>query len=207
MLDGQLRPIRRNDVAFKDEATGLMVSRTHAHIEFDGEACCFRLFDDGSANGTAVLRDGLLLPVPNGPSKGVALVANDEIIVGQFTSASSSWRPKLRLVDELAAFIALKESTLRGFNKAPPIRRFSAATRKSEACMRELAHGVLQCRTFRSLRPSFLFAEQTSFGGRPFRLVQLTVRSGKVEVRLPERWIKAYGRLKRMCSVRGLALV
>lgn len=85
VLDAQLRPVRRNDVALTDEAAGpnSTVSRTHAHIEFDPKASRFRLFDDGSAHGTSVLRGGSILPVPKGASKGVPLVHEDEIIVGQ----------------------------------------------------------------------------------------------------------------------------
>lgn len=85
VLDGQLRPIRRNHVALKDEASGVnaTVSRSHAHIEFDAAAVQFRLFDDGSAQGTTLFRDGSLVPVPKGASKGVLLLNNDEIIVGR----------------------------------------------------------------------------------------------------------------------------
>jgi hypothetical protein len=85
VLDGQFRPIRRNHVALKDEASGVnaTVSRSHAHIEFDAEALRFRLFDDGSAQGTTLFRDGSLIAVPKGASKGVLLLDNDEIIVGQ----------------------------------------------------------------------------------------------------------------------------
>jgi len=85
VLDAQLRPVRRNDVALKDEAAGpnSTVSRTHAHLEFDPKASRFRLFDDGSAYGTSVLREGSIIQVPKGASKGVPLVHEDEIIVGQ----------------------------------------------------------------------------------------------------------------------------
>ncbi len=84
VLDDQLRPTRRNDVAIKDEAAGVnaTVSRAHAHLEFDVEASRFRLFDDGSAQGTTLLRDGSLSPAPRGASKGVLLLPGDEIIVG-----------------------------------------------------------------------------------------------------------------------------
>ncbi|WP_109488738.1 FHA domain-containing protein [Occallatibacter savannae] len=85
VLDSHLRPIRRNHVALKDEASGVnaTVSRSHAHIEFDAEALRFRLFDDGSAQGTTLFRDGSLITVPKGASKGVLLLDNDEIIVGR----------------------------------------------------------------------------------------------------------------------------
>jgi hypothetical protein len=85
VLDAQLRPVRRNDVALKDQAAGpnSSVSRTHAHLEFDPEASRFRLFDDGSAHGTSVIREGCIIQVPKGASKGVPLVHEDEIIIGQ----------------------------------------------------------------------------------------------------------------------------
>jgi hypothetical protein len=85
VLDGQLRPIRRNDLALKDGAAGVnaTVSRTHAHLEWDTEAARFRLFDDGSAHGTTLVREGSLIPVPTGASKGVLLQTHDQIIVGQ----------------------------------------------------------------------------------------------------------------------------
>jgi hypothetical protein len=85
VLDGQLRPIRRNDLALKDDLPGInaTVSRSHAHIEFDAEALRFRLFDDGSVQGTTLLRNGSLIAAPRGASKGVLLLTDDEIIVGQ----------------------------------------------------------------------------------------------------------------------------
>jgi hypothetical protein len=85
VLDSQLRPIRRNHVAIKDEGSGVnaTVSRSHAHIEFDAESSRFRLFDDGSAQGTTLFRDGSLIAVPKGASKGVLLLDKDEIIVGR----------------------------------------------------------------------------------------------------------------------------
>lgn len=85
VLDAQMRPVRRNDVALKDEKAGpnSTVSRTHAHLEFDHQTSRFRLFDDGSAHGTSVLRAGSIIPVPRGASKGVALVHQDEIIIGR----------------------------------------------------------------------------------------------------------------------------
>ncbi len=85
VLDAQLRPIRRNDVAFKDDPSGpnATVSRTHAHLEFDPGASRFRLFDDGSAHGTTLLREGSLVPVPRGAGKGVLLIPRDQVIFGR----------------------------------------------------------------------------------------------------------------------------
>lgn len=85
VLDAQQRPIRRNDVAFEESSRGPnpSVSRSHAHIEFDAAAGLFRLFDDRSAQGTSVFREGTVVSVPKGPSKGVALHTGDEITLGQ----------------------------------------------------------------------------------------------------------------------------
>jgi hypothetical protein len=85
VIDADGRLTRTNDVAFRDDAQAPnpSVSRAHAHIEFDPEKGVFRLFDDRSAHGTTVLRDGSVIPVPQGPSKGVALRQGDEIVLGQ----------------------------------------------------------------------------------------------------------------------------
>jgi hypothetical protein len=85
VIDGRQRLIRRNDVAFLEspEPPNPTVSRTHAHLELDRDTGQFRLFDDRSAQGTTVLREGGIIPVPKGPSKGVQLRPGDEIVLGQ----------------------------------------------------------------------------------------------------------------------------
>jgi len=85
VVDANQRLTRQNDVAFLDNgpAPNPSVSRAHAHLEFDPEKAVFRLFDDRSAHGTAIIRDGSVIPVPQGPSKGVALKNGDEIVLGQ----------------------------------------------------------------------------------------------------------------------------
>lgn len=85
VFDADQRLTRQNDVAFRDDAAAPnpSVSRAHAHLEFDVEKAVFRLFDDRSAHGTSVIRDGSVIPVPQGPSKGVALRDGDEIVLGQ----------------------------------------------------------------------------------------------------------------------------
>ena len=85
VIDAEQRLTRQNDVAFRDDAPApnQSVSRAHAHIEFDSDKAVFRLFDDRSAHGTTVIREGSLIPVPPGPSKGVALRNGDEIVLGQ----------------------------------------------------------------------------------------------------------------------------
>ena len=73
VLDSDMRTVRRNDIALKDDSSieNSTVSRAHAHLEYDPEANRFRLFDDGSARGTTVIRDGPVIPVPKGNSKGI----------------------------------------------------------------------------------------------------------------------------------------
>ena len=85
VTDAEQRLTRQNDVAFRDDAPApnSTVSRAHAHIEFDSEKAIFRLFDDRSALGTTVLRNGSIIPVPPGPSKGIALHHGDEIVLGR----------------------------------------------------------------------------------------------------------------------------
>jgi hypothetical protein len=85
VLDSQHKLLRRNDVAFVESAENpnSTVSRTHAHLEFDASAQQFRLYDDRSAQGTSVIREGNILNVPRGVSKGVPLRPGDEIVVGQ----------------------------------------------------------------------------------------------------------------------------
>jgi len=85
VLDSDMRMVRRNDIAFKDDATmeNSAVSRAHAHLEYDPGTSRFRLFDDGSARGTNVIREGSVIPVPQGNSKGILLQRGDEIILAK----------------------------------------------------------------------------------------------------------------------------
>ena len=85
VLDSDMRTVRRNDIALKDDSTieNSAVSRAHAHIEYDPDSNRFRLFDDGSARGTTVIRDGSVIPVPQGNSKGILLQPGDEIILAK----------------------------------------------------------------------------------------------------------------------------
>jgi hypothetical protein len=85
VLDSENRIVRRNDLSLKDDASAenASVSRAHAHIEFDPDASRFRVFDDGSSHGTTVIRDGGVIPVPRGTSKGTVLQSGDDIIVGK----------------------------------------------------------------------------------------------------------------------------
>lgn len=75
--------LRRNHVAFvdRDDPVSATVSRAHAHIEyFVGDG--FRVFDDGSAHGTRIARDGRTIVVARGAVRGVRLRHGDEIELG-----------------------------------------------------------------------------------------------------------------------------
>ena len=82
--DHQHRLIRTNHVAFLDEGTGVnpTVSRCHAHVEYDEVSCDYRVFDDRSAHGTGVLRNGRTIVVSPG-TRGVRLQSGDEIVLGE----------------------------------------------------------------------------------------------------------------------------
>ncbi|HKQ56792.1 MAG TPA: FHA domain-containing protein [Candidatus Eisenbacteria bacterium] len=75
--------LRRNQVAFldRDDPVNTTVSRAHAHIEyFAGDG--FRVFDDGSAHGTRIMREGRSIAVARGAVRGVRLRNGDEIQLG-----------------------------------------------------------------------------------------------------------------------------
>jgi hypothetical protein len=75
--------LRRNELYFPEtdhEAHG-SVSRTHAHIRFEGGD--WRIFDDGSSIGTTLIRSGKKIDVPAHAGRGVALREGDEIYLGQ----------------------------------------------------------------------------------------------------------------------------
>jgi len=75
--------LRRNHVAFldRDDPINATVSRAHAHIEyFAGDG--FRVFDDGSAHGTRIAREGRSIVVARGAVRGVGLRHGDEVELG-----------------------------------------------------------------------------------------------------------------------------
>jgi hypothetical protein len=82
--DERGRP-RLNDVAFleNDNAENQTVTRGHAMIRFDTQAGEYRLFDEGSANGTRILRSGELIEVPRRDPVGVSLRSGDEVQFGK----------------------------------------------------------------------------------------------------------------------------
>jgi hypothetical protein len=82
--DSGHRLIRTNHVAFTDGAAdaNLTVSRQHAHIACEAATGHVRLYDDGSSDGTGIVRGGRTVPVPRG-SRGVRLRSGDEIALGE----------------------------------------------------------------------------------------------------------------------------
>ena len=82
--DSRQRLIRTNHVAFLDDeaAANQSVSRCHAHITFDPASGSYRVHDDGSAHGTAVLRNGKSIDVARG-ARGVRLFSGDEVLLGE----------------------------------------------------------------------------------------------------------------------------
>jgi hypothetical protein len=80
--DSRNRLIRTNHVAFAEGSGDVnqSVSRQHAHIGYaSGD---YRLYDDRSAHGTSILRNGKTVAVPTG-SRGVRLHSGDEIVLGE----------------------------------------------------------------------------------------------------------------------------
>jgi hypothetical protein len=82
-VDNGGRP-RTNHVAFieeGDEHSG-SVGRAHASIRFEPQRREYRLFDDGSRNGTRVVRKGVTLELARRDPTGVTLLSGDEIHLG-----------------------------------------------------------------------------------------------------------------------------
>jgi hypothetical protein len=85
VVDAKQRLVRTNHVAFLEDEGGEVnrtVSRRHAHILYNPAVHEYRLWDDRSAHGTAVVRGGRTIPVPAG-SRGTRLQSGDEIVLGQ----------------------------------------------------------------------------------------------------------------------------
>jgi hypothetical protein len=76
--------LRTNHVAFTEGAGGVntSVSRRHAHVTCDSASGDYRIYDDGSAHGTHVLRNGSTIVVRSG-SRGIRLRDGDEIALGE----------------------------------------------------------------------------------------------------------------------------
>ena len=82
-VDGLGRP-RTNQVVFLEDGDDhtRTVGRAHASIRYDLTRKEYRVFDDGSHNGTRVMRDGALFDVKPHDPVGVTLRSGDEIQVG-----------------------------------------------------------------------------------------------------------------------------
>ena len=82
--DSRQRLLRTNDLVFAEGAGDVndTVSRRHARIEHDEASGTFRVYDDGSAQGTSVVRQGRGIAVPRG-TRGVRLQSGDEIVLGR----------------------------------------------------------------------------------------------------------------------------
>ena len=78
---------RHNHIAFVEDGDehSATVGRAHASIRYDAARQEYRLFDDGSHNGTRVIRGGTTLPVTARNPAGLRLLSGDEI---QFGTAS-----------------------------------------------------------------------------------------------------------------------
>jgi hypothetical protein len=76
--------LRANHVAFTetDGDVNTSVSRRHAHIICESTSGDYRIYDDGSAHGTHVLRNGSTIAVRTG-SRGIRLRDDDEIVLGE----------------------------------------------------------------------------------------------------------------------------
>ena len=82
-VDSNGRP-RKNHIAFienGDEHSN-SVGRAHASIRFEPARGEYRVFDDGSRNGTRVVRNGMTLEIMRRDPTGVTIVSGDEIHVG-----------------------------------------------------------------------------------------------------------------------------
>jgi hypothetical protein len=77
--------VRRNQVAFVEEADEVAetVGRAHARFTWDPAAGEYRVFDEGSSNGTHVLRGGGGIRVPARDPRGVRVRSGDEIQFGR----------------------------------------------------------------------------------------------------------------------------
>lgn len=82
-IDG-LGRLRTNQVVFLEDGDDhtRTVGRAHASIRYDATRREYRVFDDGSHNGTRVVRDGALFEVKPHDPVGVTLRSGDEIQVG-----------------------------------------------------------------------------------------------------------------------------
>ena len=77
--------VRRNDVAFLDSVDGVTetVGRAHARFRCDEDTGEYRIFDDGSSNGTWIVRGSATIFVPPKDPRGVRVESGDEVRIGR----------------------------------------------------------------------------------------------------------------------------
>ncbi len=75
---------RRNDVAFLEDGDddSMTVTRGHCEIRYSRASGGYRIFDERSANGTRIVRNGEVIDVPANDPIGVAILDGDEIEFG-----------------------------------------------------------------------------------------------------------------------------
>jgi pSer/pThr/pTyr-binding forkhead associated (FHA) protein len=85
IVDKDKRVVRRNELVFPEgeDRINQSVSRAHAHIRYDEATGDYRLFDDQSAMGTRIFRDGTNIDVYASNTRGNRLQPGDEIYFGQ----------------------------------------------------------------------------------------------------------------------------
>jgi hypothetical protein len=83
--EDDLGRVRRNRLAFVDVVDGIneTVGRAHARLRSDAATREVRLFDEGSRNGTSILRDGEVITVHRRDPRGVRVRSGDEIRLGR----------------------------------------------------------------------------------------------------------------------------
>lgn len=77
--------VRRNHVIFAEtgDAVSETVGRAHARFVWDAAAAEYRVYDEGSSNGTQVVRDGASITVPARDPRGVRVRTGDEVQFGR----------------------------------------------------------------------------------------------------------------------------
>lgn len=77
--------VRRNHIAFVEDAADIhasSVGRAHASIHYDAARGTYQLFDDGSRNGTRVVRNGTTYDVIRRDPVGITIRSGDEVQLG-----------------------------------------------------------------------------------------------------------------------------
>ena len=77
--------VSRTHLAFADTRDGVTetVGRLHARIRFDATAGAYRVYDEGSHNGTSIQRDGEVIAVPRRDPRGARLRSGDQLQIGR----------------------------------------------------------------------------------------------------------------------------